>query len=526
MGKIIAFANQKGGVGKTTTAINLAAALSERGKRVLLCDFDPQGNATSGFGVDPRSLETSVYDLIVSEDPDTKSGIVQTKWVDIIGANVNLAGAELDLIAMDHREARLKLVLDKVKDEYDYVFIDCPPSLGLLTLNCLCAADSFLVPLQCEYYALEGLSQLMTTVRMVKKNMNPKLSLEGVLLTMFDGRTNLSIQVVEEVKKHFPGEVFSSVVPRNVRLSEAPSHGKPITEYDRMCRGAEAYLSLADEILAKNGKGKDLKTETSADSVSKIAVSRIEPNPGQPRKVFAQEALDELAESIRLHGVITPITVRAGKKEGYYQIIAGERRWRAARQAGLDEIPAMVIEASESEVMELALIENLQRQDLNPIEEAEGYEQLMRDYGLTQEQVAQRVVKSRPAVANALRLLQLPGEVRTMVSKGELSGGHARAVLAVAEENKRVEAAKQMAGMTVRQAEALAKRMNKKPAEPKPQESDFSVDYIAALEKELESVLGRKICIQQGKNSGQLTLEYYGADDLERLTEALRALRV
>ena len=157
---------------------------------------------------------------------------------------------------MSDREYRLKNVLDQVKDDYDYVFIDCPPSLGLLTLNCLCAADSFLVPLQCEYYALEGLSQLMTTVRMVKKNMNPKLSLEGVLLTMFDGRTNLSIQVVEEVKKHFPGEVFSSVVPRNVRLSEAPSHGKPITEYDRMCRGAEAYLSLADEILAKNGKGK------------------------------------------------------------------------------------------------------------------------------------------------------------------------------------------------------------------------------------------------------------------------------
>ena len=252
MGKIIAFANQKGGVGKTTTAINLAAALSERGKRVLLCDFDPQGNATSGFGVDPRSLETSVYDLIVSEDPDTKSGIVQTKWVDIIGANVNLAGAELDLIAMDHREARLKLVLDKVKDEYDYVFIDCPPSLGLLTLNCLCAADSFLVPLQCEYYALEGLSQLMTTVRMVKKNMNPKLSLEGVLLTMFDGRTNLAIQVAQEVKRFFPGKVYATVIPRNVRLSEAPSHGKPITSYDRSCRGAEAYVQLAQEFLKRN----------------------------------------------------------------------------------------------------------------------------------------------------------------------------------------------------------------------------------------------------------------------------------
>ena len=254
MGKIIAFANQKGGVGKTTTAINLAAALFERGKRVLLCDFDPQGNATSGFGVDPRSLETSVYDLIVADEPDVKSAIVSTKWVDLIGANVNLAGAELDLIAMDNRESRLKNVLELVREDYDYIFIDCPPSLGLLTLNCLCAADSFLVPLQCEYYALEGLSQLMTTVRMVKKSMNPGLALEGVLLTMFDGRTNLSIQVVEEVKKYFPRKVFATVIPRTVRLSEAPSHGKPITDYDRMCRGAEAYLALADEILKKNGR--------------------------------------------------------------------------------------------------------------------------------------------------------------------------------------------------------------------------------------------------------------------------------
>ena len=241
MGKIIAFANQKGGVGKTTTAINLAAALSERGKKVLLCDFDPQGNATSGFGVDPRSLETSIYDLIVADQPDVKAGIISTKWVDLIGANVNLAGAELDLIGMDDRERRLRNVLEQVRGDYDYIFIDCPPSLGLLTLNCLCAADSFLVPLQCEYYALEGLSQLMTTVRMVKKSMNPGLTLEGVLLTMFDGRTNLSIQVVEEVKKHFPGEVFASVVPRNVRLSEAPSHGKPITEYDRMWRWRMRY---------------------------------------------------------------------------------------------------------------------------------------------------------------------------------------------------------------------------------------------------------------------------------------------
>ena len=269
----------------------------------------------------------------------------------------------------------------------------------------------------------------------------------------------------------------------------------------------------------------DLSAAGATDSVTELSLSKIEPNPNQPRKIFDQSALEELAESIRLHGVITPITVRHSEKEGYYQIIAGERRWRAARLAGLKEIPAMVLEAKESEVMELALIENLQRQDLNPIEEAEGYDLLMRQFGLTQEDVAHRVVKSRSAVANALRLLGLPEEVRSMVANGKLSGGHARAVLAVADEDKRVEAAKQMVGMSVRQAESLAKRLNKKPAQ-KPQTEGFSVDYVAAVEKELESVLGRKISIQQGKNSGQLTLEYYGADDLERLIEALRGLHV
>ena len=269
----------------------------------------------------------------------------------------------------------------------------------------------------------------------------------------------------------------------------------------------------------------DLSAAGATDSVTQLSLSKIEPNPNQPRKIFDQSALEELAESIRLHGVITPITVRHSEKDGYYQIIAGERRWRAARLAGLKEIPAMVLEAKESEVMELALIENLQRQDLNPIEEAEGYDLLMRQFGLTQEDVAHRVVKSRSAVANALRLLGLPEEVRSMVANGKLSGGHARAVLAVADEDKRVEAAKQMVGMSVRQAESLAKRLNKKPAQ-KPQTEGFSVDYVAAVEKELESVLGRKISIQQGKNSGQLTLEYYGADDLERLIEALRGLHV
>ena len=269
-----------------------------------------------------------------------------------------------------------------------------------------------------------------------------------------------------------------------------------------------------------------LSENGAADSITQLPLTKIERNPNQPRKKFDQQALEELAESIRLHGVITPITVRHGEKDGYYQIIAGERRWRAARLAGLKEIPAMVLEAGEGEVMELALIENLQRQDLNPIEEAEGYDRLIQQFGLTQEEVANRVVKSRSAVSNALRLLGLPDEVRTMVADGKLSGGHARAVLAVSDEDKRVEAARQMVGMSVRQAEALAKRLNKKSSVKPPQPEAFSVDYVADVEKELESVLGRKISIQQGKNSGQLTLEYYGADDLERLIEALRSLRV
>lgn len=254
MAKIVAIVNQKGGVGKTTTCVNLAAALKYLGKRVLLCDFDPQANATSGMGVD-KSTSNGVYDVLIN-GVDTAKAIVSTPYGDVLPSSKALAGGGVEMIELADRQFLLRNALNGVRENYDYIFIDCPPSLELLTLNALCAADSLLVPLQGEYYALEGLSDLMNTVRIVRRNMNPRLQIEGVLLTMFDGRTNLSIQVVEEVKKHFPGEVFSSVVPRNVRLSEAPSHGKPITEYDRMCRGAEAYLSLADEILAKNGKGK------------------------------------------------------------------------------------------------------------------------------------------------------------------------------------------------------------------------------------------------------------------------------
>ena len=251
MGKIIAAANQKGGVGKTTTAVNLSAALREVGQRVLLVDFDPQGNATSGFGVDKGAVFPTIYDVLIN-GASVEKAIVHTKYADVLPANKALAGASVELIGMDRREYLLKEALGKVAGNYDFVLIDCPPSLELLTLNCLCAADTVLVPVQCEYYALEGLSDLLSTVRVVKRRLNPGIELEGLLLTMYDGRTNLSMQVAEEVKRHFPGKVFATVIPRNVRLSEAPSHGKPVNYYDGSSRGSVAYKQLTEEILERN----------------------------------------------------------------------------------------------------------------------------------------------------------------------------------------------------------------------------------------------------------------------------------
>ena len=255
MAKTVAIVNQKGGGGKTTTCVNLAASLTAQKCRVLVCDFDPQGNATSGFGVD-KSCSPSIYDVIMG-NAEIQKAIVSTRWADVLPSNKALSGATVELIGLDRREYRLKDALDAIKDAYDYIFIDCPPSLELLTLNALCAADSLLVPLQGEYYALEGLSDLMGTVRIVRRGLNPKLEIEGVLLTMFDGRTNLAIQVAQEIKRFFPGKVYSTVIPRNIRLSEAPSHGKPINAYDRTCRGAEAYGAVAEEFLRKNGAEKE-----------------------------------------------------------------------------------------------------------------------------------------------------------------------------------------------------------------------------------------------------------------------------
>ncbi len=251
MGKAIAIFNQKGGVGKTTTNINLGACLAMKNKRVLMLDIDPQGNSTSGVGISKRDLDYTVYELLIDNNFKTKNAIRGTsiKGLDIIPASVDLAGAEIELVALEERERRLMNAIEQVRDEYDYIFIDCPPSLGLLTINSLTAVESVLVPIQCEFYALEGVSQLVNTIELIKRNLNKNLEIEGVILSMFDGRTNLSAQVVQEVKKYFGSKVYSTVIPRNIRLAEAPSYGMAITEYDPKSKGAEAYMDFADEFL-------------------------------------------------------------------------------------------------------------------------------------------------------------------------------------------------------------------------------------------------------------------------------------
>ncbi|SIT87055.1 ParA family protein [Edaphobacillus lindanitolerans] len=254
MGRIISIANQKGGVGKTTTSVNLSACLAHIGKKVLLIDTDPQGNATSGVGINKGDVQNCIYDILI-DDAEVRSAVLPTAVdnLSIIPATISLAGAEIELVSTISREVRLKHALDEIRDDYDYIIIDCPPSLGLLTLNALTASDGLIIPVQCEYYALEGLSQLLSTIRLVQKHLNQELMIDGVLLTMFDARTNLGIQVIEEVKKYFQDKVFSTIIARNVRLSEAPSHGEPIIVYDPRSRGAEVYLELAKEVI-RNGE--------------------------------------------------------------------------------------------------------------------------------------------------------------------------------------------------------------------------------------------------------------------------------
>ena len=546
MGKIIAVANQKGGVGKTTTCVNLTCALKKRGRRVLLVDCDPQGNSTSGMGVD-KTATPNCYDMLMN-GAAAADCIRSTKYGDVLPANMNLSGCSVELVSSEQREYIMKTALAAVQDDYDFILIDCPPSLELLTINALVAADSVLIPVQCEYYALEGIADLMRSIKMCNKRLNPELTVQGIVMTMYDGRTKLSDQVVNEVRKFFGKKVYKTMIPRNVRLSEAPSHRKPAIAYDKESKGARAYRQKRRRPrprrpqrrwnMGKDGKkglgmglgalfGEEYpapqpeREETAPDL---LPIEKIEPRADQPRKHFDPEALEMLAESIRTYGLIQPITVRP-LDGGFYQIIAGERRWRASRMAGLKEVPVRILTADEQRAMEMALVENLQREDLNPIEEAKGYRALQDVYGMTQDDVAQSVGKSRPAVANATRLLALSEPVLKLVEDGTLSAGHARALLPLSDQEMQLAAAKTVIekGLSVRRAEALAAQLLKDTLE-KPAKKAAGVDYLGECARHLEQVLGRKVRMTQGRKTGRIELEYYDADDREALLQALEAI--
>ena len=434
--RVIAIANQKGGVGKTTTAVNLGAALAESGLRVLVVDLDPQGNASTGLGINPRDVDASIYDVIMSDTPPLDCvEPTSLKNLFVIPATIDLAGAEIELVPAFSRELKLKRALDVVRNEYDIVLIDCPPSLGLLTVNGLAAADDVIVPIQCEYYALEGLGQLLRNVALVRSNLNPTLDVRGIVLTMYDARTKLAEQVENEVREHFGAKVYKTVVPRTVRLSEAPSFGQPIIVFDSDVAGrdgvpgagerGERWRDAADWV---RGSG---RSSPRADRGSRPELGGLEELPAGVDQAEPVPA----ARALRRGGARARSPTRSARSacssrcwcarpvDDGYELIAGERRWRAARRVGLQTIPALVRETDDAAALEQALVENLHRDDLNPLEEAAAYQQLIEDFGLTHDEVAARVGRSRATVTNTLRLLQLPPAIQKLGPGGQALDG-------------------------------------------------------------------------------------------------------
>ncbi len=530
MGRVIAIANQKGGVGKTTTAINLAASLAAEEQRTLIVDCDSQGNTTSGLGFSKDPARRTLYHSLILNEPIERVVLsTQVDGLDIIPADKNLVGAGVELVSLEGREYFLRKAIESIKTNYRFVILDCPPALDLVTLNALVASDSVLIPIQCEYLALEGVSELLDTLMRIRRTLNPDLAVEGILLTMYDERTTLSHQVASDLRSFFGAQVFSTVIPRNVRLAEAPSHGKPIIFYDIHSRGAESYVQLAKEVIANDqkraGTGPECPDPATLPSVTagepqQIDIDLIDPSPYQPRTRFREEPLEELARSIRSSGIIQPLILRT--QGSRFQLIAGERRWRAAQRAGLLRVPAIVREVPEEMALEITLVENIQREDLNPIEQARAFERLTVDFHLTQENVAERTGKDRTTVANAVRLLRLEKPLQDLIEDGRLTAGHGRALLAIPDAGLRQSLAQRAArgGLTVRQIERLGARKSARSAPPHPPTLDANTR--AALE-ELQRHLGTRATLRPRTKTrpGQLILEYYDDAQLVGLYDRL-----